>query len=78
MPLNSRLTPIYEPLRYGEIKRSVLDNEKAKLELDWTVQHTLRKGLEETIKAYQKGMMTSDEKGESEYGEQFGYKNYYV
>lgn len=50
--------PIYKPLRNGEIARSVLDNQKAQHQLQWKVQYSLKKGLKETILAYQKGMIT--------------------
>ena len=46
--------PVHKPLRIGEIKRSILDNEKARNELNWHIQHTLLEGLKETYMYYSK------------------------
>lgn len=48
--------PIYEPLRQGEIVRSVLANEKAKHELHWKPQYSLIEGLTKTVASYMKEM----------------------
>jgi len=44
--------PLYKPLRVGEIKNSVLDNRRARTELDWSIQFSLSEGLKETIHYY--------------------------
>lgn len=46
--------PTYKPLRQGEVERSVLDNRKARKELNWNTQHTLLDGLKETSAHYSK------------------------
>ncbi|MEI4770538.1 NAD-dependent epimerase/dehydratase family protein [Psychrobacillus sp. FJAT-51614] len=44
--------PIYESLRDGEIERSVLSNEKAKINLAWRPTYSFVEGLKETIQYY--------------------------
>ena len=45
---------IYQPARAGELKRSCLDNTKAKKELGWQPKVTLRDGLDKTYQYYNK------------------------
>jgi UDP-glucuronate decarboxylase len=42
----------YEMSRDGDIRHSVLDNTKAKQELDWAPMYSLKEGLEKTFKWY--------------------------
>ena len=41
---------IYKPKRDGELLRSVLDNSKAKKELDWEPKFSLEEGISQLIK----------------------------
>lgn len=47
--LNVKGSPIYKSLRLGEIERSVLANDQAKLKLNWSPRYSLNEGLKETI-----------------------------
>lgn len=73
--MNCKKPPVYKPLRPGEIERSVLDNRKARHDLRWKVQHTLKKGIKETILTYQKGMITANDAIKEE---RYGLTNYYI
>lgn len=44
---------VYQPARAGELKRSCLDNAKAKKELGWSPKVALSAGLEKTFQYYQ-------------------------
>jgi UDP-glucose 4-epimerase len=44
--------PVHKPLRIGEIKKSILDNGRARKELNWDIQHSLLEGLRETFLYY--------------------------
>lgn len=48
----SNVNPVYKALRAGEIKRSVLSNEKAISFLEWSPTYSLVDGLKETILDY--------------------------
>lgn len=76
--MNCSDLPNYEPLRPGELSRSVLDNRKAQMKLNWKIQHTLKKGLRETVLAYQKGMITTDAQFKEAYKEKYSITNYYI
>lgn len=54
--------PLYEPLRVGEIKNSVLDNRRTRKELDWAIEFTLSEGLKETIHYYLELLMLKGQK----------------
>ena len=43
---NSGIEPTYKPAREGELKRSVLNNAKAKRDLDWEPVYSLDDGME--------------------------------
>ncbi|WP_203248019.1 NAD-dependent epimerase/dehydratase family protein [Sporosarcina beigongshangi] len=45
-------TPIYQPIRVGEIERSVLDNRKITSSFDWRPRYSLPEGLRETVHYY--------------------------
>ena len=49
MQFNSEIKPLYEPAREGELKRSVLNNSKAKRELNWEPEYSLDDGMEEVF-----------------------------
>lgn len=76
--MNCSQLPNYKPLRAGEIGRSVLDNRKALKNLNWEIQHTLKKGLRETVLAYQKGMIATDAQFKETYQEEYSITNHYV
>ncbi|MFD1927506.1 NAD-dependent epimerase/dehydratase family protein [Sporosarcina siberiensis] len=44
--------PIFEPKRFGEIEKSVLNNIRVKDELQWFTQYSLSEGLQETLQYY--------------------------
>ena len=46
---NSQINPIYKPAREGELKRSVLNNTKAKKDLDWEPEYNLDSGMKEVF-----------------------------
>ena len=46
---NSGINPIYKPAREGELKRSVLNNTKAKKELDWKPEYNLDDGMKQVF-----------------------------
>ena len=46
---NSQINPIYKPAREGELKRSVLNNTKAKEDLDWKAEYSLDRGMKEVF-----------------------------
>ena len=46
---NSEINPIYKPAREGELKRSVLNNTKAKKELDWKPEYNLDDGMKQVF-----------------------------
>ena len=46
---NSEINPIYKPAREGELKRSVLNNTKAKEDLDWKPEYSLDSGMKEVF-----------------------------
>ena len=46
---NSQINPIYKPAREGELKRSVLNNTKAKEDLDWKPEYSLDSGMKEVF-----------------------------
>ena len=46
---NSKIKPLYEPAREGELKRSVLNNSKAKRELNWEPEYSLDDGMKEVF-----------------------------
>ena len=46
---NSQINPIYKPAREGELKRSVLNNTKAKEDLDWKPEYSLDRGMKEVF-----------------------------
>ena len=46
---NSQINPIYEPAREGELKRSVLNNTKAREDLDWKPEYSLDSGMKEVF-----------------------------
>ena len=46
---NSEINPIYKPAREGELNRSVLNNTKAKKELDWKPEYNLDDGMKEVF-----------------------------
>ena len=41
--------PDYKPRREGELLRSVLNNEKAKMSLNWEPEYNLNRGIEELV-----------------------------
>ena len=47
-----RQKPVHKPLRLGEIKKSILDNGRARNELNWHLQHSPLEGLKETVQYY--------------------------
>ena len=49
MQFNSQINPIYKPAREGELKRSVLNNTKAKEDLDWKPEYSLDRGMKEVF-----------------------------
>ena len=46
---NSEINPIYKPAREGELVRSVLNNTKAKKELDWKPEYDLDDGMKQVF-----------------------------
>ena len=46
---NSEVNPIYKPAREGELNRSVLNNTKAKKELDWKPEYNLADGMKQVF-----------------------------
>ena len=46
---NSQINPIYKPAREGELKRSVLNNTKAKEDLNWKPEYSLDTGMKEVF-----------------------------
>ena len=42
---NSEINPVYKPARKGELNRSVLNNAKAKKDLEWEPQYSLDDGM---------------------------------
>ena len=46
---NSEINPIYKPAREGELNRSVLNNTKAKKELDWKPEYDLDEGMKQVF-----------------------------
>ena len=46
---NSQINPIYKPAREGELKRSVLNNTKAREDLDWKPEYSLDRGMKEVF-----------------------------
>ena len=46
---NSEINPIYKPAREGELNRSVLNNTKAKKELDWKPEYNLDEGMKQVF-----------------------------
>ena len=46
---NSEINPIYKPAREGELNRSVLNNTKAKKELDWNPEYNLDDGMKQVF-----------------------------
>ena len=46
---NSEINPIYKPARKGELNRSVLNNTKAKKELDWKPEYNLDDGMKQVF-----------------------------
>ena len=46
---NSEINPIYKPAREGELNRSVLNNTKAKKELDWNPEYNLDAGMKQVF-----------------------------
>jgi UDP-glucose 4-epimerase len=59
--LNTKLEPIYEAERPGDIKDSYLDNNKALKLINWQPEYDLMAGLEETITYYQELYLSEDE-----------------
>ncbi len=49
MQFSSEIKPLYEPAREGELKRSVLNNSKAKRELNWEPEYSLDDGMKEVF-----------------------------
>ncbi len=49
MQFNSEIKPLYEPARKGELNRSVLNNTKAKKELDWKPEYNLDDGMKQVF-----------------------------
>jgi len=47
--LNIKVTPVYEPLRPGEVKAIALKAEKAKEILNWQPKTTLSEGIHQTV-----------------------------
>ena len=45
----SEINPIYKPAREGELNRSVLNNTKAKKELDWKPEYSLDDGMKQVF-----------------------------
>ena len=45
----SEINPIYKPAREGELNRSVLDNTKAKKELNWKPKYSLDDGMKQVF-----------------------------
>ncbi|MEM3422839.1 MAG: SDR family oxidoreductase [Candidatus Bilamarchaeaceae archaeon] len=50
--LGTKIEPIYEPPREGDIQRSVADISKAKKDLGYIPKYTLKEGLTKTIEWY--------------------------
>ena len=46
----SEINPIYKPAREGELNRSVLNNTKAKKELNWKPEYSLDDGMKQVFK----------------------------
>lgn len=46
---NSNVTPVFCDARDGDIRDSVLSNDKARSELNWSPEDTIRSGLKKTI-----------------------------
>ena len=42
---NSDISPVYKPARKGELNRSVLNNAKAKKDLEWEPEYSLDDGM---------------------------------
>ena len=49
MHFSSEIKPLYKPAREGELKRSVLNNAKAKQELNWEPMYSLDDGMKEVF-----------------------------
>lgn len=49
---NSNVTPVFCEAREGDIRDSVLSNDKARSELKWTPEDTIRTGLKKTLDHY--------------------------
>ena len=49
MQFSSEVKPLYEAAREGELKRSVLNNSKAKRELNWEPEYSLDDGMKEVF-----------------------------
>ena len=45
----SEINPIYKPAREGELNRSVLNNTKAKKELNWKPEYSLDDGMKQVF-----------------------------
>jgi len=45
----SEINPIYKPARKGELNRSVLNNTKAKKELNWKPKYSLDDGMKQVF-----------------------------
>jgi UDP-glucose 4-epimerase len=46
------LTPVFAPLRTGELRRSALDSSRIREDLGWAPQLGLREGLDETFRSF--------------------------
>ena len=46
---NFEINPIYKPARKGELNRSVLNNTKAKKELNWKPEYNLDDGIKQVF-----------------------------
>ena len=49
LQFKSEINPIYKPAREGELNRSVLDNSKAKKELNWKPKYSLDDGMKQVF-----------------------------
>lgn len=50
--VGQELHPAYQPAREGDIYRSILDNEKAKVFMDWRPKVSLEEGLRRTVRFF--------------------------
>jgi UDP-glucose 4-epimerase len=57
MIIEKPVQPLLRPVREGDIRSSVLQNERAQLMLGWSPGHSLEEGLRETVRFYQQASL---------------------